>query len=474
MTILLRVARVEALQMARSGRFRWAAGALLVLLSAAALTAAMRSDARTRAAERLTAGERERWLGQGNKTPHAAAHHGVIVAKPAGPLAAFDEGVTLYAGSVVHLEPHDQRLFRFRPAEDLTWLRRLAGLTAALTLQQLVPFLVVFLAYGAIAGEREQGTLALLVASGARPRDVLLGKALGVALPLLCVFILAAPIGAYAVLASAVPEALGARIAVLSAAYVTFLATWLLLCLAVSCRAASSDAALLRLLGLWGLLTVVAPPVAMEAAEALRPGPDPLAFAAGIQEDRYGMVTWYERLAAIERRLLAQYGKEQLDDLPVSPQGVGLVEEEEDQDRILERHFEALLASHEGQARRFEWAGLASPVISLQSLSAGLAATHAVDHVDFLRACESYRRTMVQTLNRDSAVNDIPANRTDLGIPGVTETYYQPGREVWETVPAFRYQAASLPVVVVRHRAALLGLLSWAVAAALLLGRAAA
>jgi ABC-2 type transport system permease protein len=443
-----------------------------MLLAAGALAGGLRYEALRAATERLAGGERERWLGQGQKTPHSAAHHGLFVAKPPGPLAAFDEGVTPYVGSLVHLEPHDQRLFRFRPAEDTTWLRRLANLTAAVTLQQLAPFLIVFLTYGAIAGDRERGTLALVLASGAAPRDVILGKALGIAAPLTLVLLVAAPLGAFAVLASSAAEAVAGRMLLLAAAYAAFLLSWLLLCLTVSSRARSSGAALAGLLSLWAGATVVAPPAAMELAEAVRRGPDSLSFAAGIQEERYAMVTWYERLAAIEKRLLAQYGKERLDDLPVSAQGVGLVEEEEDQDRVLDRHFDALLASHEGQARLFEWAGLASPVVALQSLSAGLAGTHPLDHVEFLRACEKYRRSMVQLLNRDTAINDLPQNRTDLGIPGVTEKYYQPGRELWEKVPAFRHSPADTRALIVRHGAALLALGAWSLVAAQLVRRA--
>jgi ABC-2 type transport system permease protein len=466
MNVRRRIARAEAVDLVRSGRFRLSAAAIFVLLASGAIAGAWRHADGARGTARLAEGERERWLGQGNKTPHGAAHYGVFVARPARVLAAFDEGVAPYAGTVVHLEPHEQRLFRFRPAEDMTWVRRLGALTAAAALQHLVPFLILFLAYGAVAGERERGTLALLLSCGVHPRDVALGKAAGLALPLAGGLLVLAPLGAYAVLAPNGQAGDAGRVALLAAAYLAFLATWTLLCLAVSARSRSSRAALLALLAHWAGWTVAAPPVAMEVAEAASPAPDPLAFRAGIDKDRYGMVTWYERLAAIEKRLLAEHGKERLDDLPVSAQGVGLVEEEADQDRIMSRHFDALLATHERQSRLFEWAGFFSPVIALQSLSASLAGTHLLDQVDFLRASETYRREFVQILNRDTALNDLPQNRTDLGIPGISEKYYQPGRELWEKVPPLRYAGPSTATAVGRHVPAVLALGVWLAGAA--------
>jgi hypothetical protein len=97
-----------------------------------------------------------------------------------------------------------------------------------------------------------------------------------------------------------------------------------------------------------------------------------------------------------------------------------------------------------------------------------------LDHVAFLRACEEYRRGMVQFLNRDTAINDLPKNRTDLGIPGVKEKYYQPGRELWEKVPPFHHEVVDTSAVVRRHAPALAALAAWCVAALLLARRTAA
>src|SRR5688572_7081492 len=47
--------------------------------------------------------ERDRWLNQGEKNPHSAAHYGVYLFKPETPLAVIDPGASGYLGDVLFL-----------------------------------------------------------------------------------------------------------------------------------------------------------------------------------------------------------------------------------------------------------------------------------------------------------------------------------------------------------------------------------
>jgi ABC-2 type transport system permease protein len=461
------IASHEARNGWRDGRFLLAVSVILGLLVLSLLSVIPRHRSQLQDTERLTASERDRWLNQGNKTPHGAAHFGWYLAKPIGPLAVFDEGVNTYAGVFAHLEPHDQRIFRFRPAEDLPWLRRLGTLTAAVTLQHLLPFLILVLSFGTFASPEARATGRLLMSTGVRVRNVLVGRALGTALPWLTVCAVFVAIGGLAlVLAGPTRGDTFLRVALVAVAYLVYQAVFVAVSLTVSLWAPSARVALSSLLAFWVCTGFIVPAVAIEAAERLDPAPAPLAFAAAMNTERYALPPWYERLGSIERRLLRQYGKSHVDDLPVSASGVGLVEEEADQDRLLDRHFHGLFDAHERQAVHLQRAAIASPLLAIRSLSAGLAGTDVTDHIAFARAAETYRRSAVQLLNKDTAVNDLPGNRTDLGVPGITTKYYQPGRELWEKVPVFRYEPPSATAVLRDRLGAALALGLWLLAAA--------
>jgi len=77
------------------------------------------------------------------------------------------------------------------------------------------------------------------------------------------------------------------------------------------------------------------------------------------------------------------------------------------------------------------WAGLASPLLAVQAASAGLAGSDFRRHSDFLRAAESYRRVLSDTMNLDL-----------IDHPTQGGTAYLAARNVWEKVPAFEYEPA--------------------------------
>ena len=110
---------------------------------------------------------------------HAAAHYGVYVFKPVAPLSVFDRGLQPFVGSTVYLEAHRQNQAAFLPAQDSTSMRRFGDLTAAACLQLLLPLLIILFAFGALAGERESGTLRQVLSLGVRPASLVFGKAMG-------------------------------------------------------------------------------------------------------------------------------------------------------------------------------------------------------------------------------------------------------------------------------------------------------
>ncbi|RZL27902.1 MAG: ABC transporter permease, partial [Rubrivivax sp.] len=116
------------------------------------------------------------WANQPDRHPHRVVHYGHYVFRPLSPLAFFDFGVDPFTGSTLFLEGHRQNSANFSDAAQSSVLLRFGQLTPAFVLQVLTPLLIVFLAFGSVARERERGQLRLQIVQGVRGATLLLGK----------------------------------------------------------------------------------------------------------------------------------------------------------------------------------------------------------------------------------------------------------------------------------------------------------
>jgi len=432
--MILAIAHKEFLDAWRDGRFRIAA-TVVVLLLGVALLLAWQQVQRTRA-ERATAAalERESWLNQGEKNSHSAGHYGVYVFKPLAPLAVFDRGIEPFVGTTVFLEAHRQNQAAFLPAQDTTAMRRFGELTAATGLQLLVPLLVVLLTFGALAGERERGTLRQVLSLGVRPRDLVLGKALGLAAALGALLLPVALCGAVALAQSPGGDAGGSwiRLAWLGGAYALYLAAILGVCLAVSAVASTARAALAVLLVGWAANAVLAPRLGADLAQRLLPTPKLAEFESAmnkaVQEGLDGHNPRNQRLQEFARQTLQKHGKTRLEELPFNFNGLVMLESERMAGEVFDHHFGRLWDRLESQDRLVTWAGLVAPLLGLRAASMALAGTDFTHHRHFSVAAEQHRRNYVRVLNEEMMNTPVSA-----GHGGVV------GREVWEKLPAFRY-----------------------------------
>jgi len=453
-----RIAGKELKDLLRDGRFRWTAALVgsLLLVSLGAGWLHVRDTRSQHQAAQATA--RDHWESQGQKNPHSAAHYGIYAFKPRLPLSFVDQGVDPYTGTSVWLEAHRQNDFVLRAAQDATASQRFASVTAAAVLQHLVPLLIILLCFGALATERERGTLRQMLALGVSRREVALGKALGTAGALALILVPAAALGAVAVVASG-GGAVGsttARSGVLALAYLCYFAVFVAISLAVSARAPSARTALVVLLGLWAVNGLVAPRVAVDLSKALHPTPSAFEFARTVERE---MAEGVDDLrppdrAEITARLLAEHDVERVEDLPVNLSGIALQESEEYGNRIYERNYSALWDAFERQSRIHETLAVVAPGLAVRSLSMGLSGTDVEQHRHFAEAAESYRRDLMRAMNMDLAMS----SRTG-------ETYLA-GDELWESQPPFAYEAPDLAWVLGNRALSLAFLGLWLVGAA--------
>ena len=451
------IVRKEFMDVVRDGRFRWCAalvGALL-LVSLGTGWVQARNAQRELAAAQATA--RDHWESQGEKNPHSAAHYGIYAFKPRLALSFVDEGVDPYTGTSVLLEAHRQNDFLLRPAQDATPAQRIGALTAAQVLQHLVPLLIILLTFGALAGERERGTLRQLLATGIGRLELAMGKALGITAALALLLVPAAIVGAAAIVVGSPGPAASplVRGAVLAGVYLAYFATFIGLSLAVSAKAPSARAALVVLLAVWVVNGFVAPRVAVDLSKWLYPTPSAVEFANNMGQEMSDGVDGILRpdRAATTQELLDQYKLENAEDLPINAIGVFLQKSEEFGNQIFDRNYGSLWNTFERQGYVHEALAVTAPLLAVRTISMGLAGTDVEQHRHFAVAAEEYRRALVRRLNGELTENSR------------TGEVYLSSADLWSQMPPFRYDAPTVGWVLSNRILSLLVLGLWLAAA---------
>ncbi|TVP48496.1 MAG: DUF3526 domain-containing protein [Gemmatimonadales bacterium] len=455
--MLRHIVRKEVRETLRDGRFRWGAalvGLLLVLSLAAGF--AHRQDVQ-RSHDAAQAMSWSQWLEQGDKNPHSAAHYGIYVFRPVSSLSLVDRGVDPYMGVSTWLEAHYQNPFEHRAVQDTPAMARFADLTAATTLQLLVPLLILLLAFRSFSGEREQGTLRQVLSLGVDPGRLAYGKVVGVGVALSILLVPAAALGALALLVAGpgggAVDGEAARYVLLLVTYLAYFSVIALLAIGVSALAPSSRAALAILLCIWIANGLLAPRLASDVARNQVPLPTSMEFQAAIQTDLAegfdGHPDRATRQAAFRDSVMAAHGAESPGELPFNFAGLSLQAGEEFANLVFDRNFGTLAERVGDQLELHRRLGFLAPHLALRSLSMALTGTDPAHHERYAAVAESHRRLIQQILNDDIRDN------SRFG-----ETYIADG-SLWAAVPEFEYQGPGVRWALAGQGTAVAALLFW-------------
>jgi ABC-type transport system involved in multi-copper enzyme maturation permease subunit len=107
------------------------------------------------------------------------AQFGVKVAREPAPLSAVAVGVSSALGRSARVRPEQQPEFAPPPLADTPVIAVLGELDFGVVVRVFLSLFVLLLTYGAIAGERESGTLKAVLANPVPRSQLLLGKMLG-------------------------------------------------------------------------------------------------------------------------------------------------------------------------------------------------------------------------------------------------------------------------------------------------------
>lgn len=466
MSVARLVAANEWRQMRRSRVAQLAVLVLLALSAVAILTSIAHRDASDELRARFQAQADAEFDGQPARHPHRMVHYGHFVFRSLPPLAAFDAGVDAFTGSTIFLEGHRQNSANFGDVRQSSLLARFGQLTPAFVLQALAPLVLIFIGFGTVAREREQGTLRLLAANGVTGSALLLGKARAlsrVAALMLSPVVIALGWLIVAEAAPVLPSLL------ILGAYTAYLAIWVTLVVVVSSLCRNTRAALVVLLALWTLTTVLLPRVAPDVALGAAPLPTRLETDIAIQRDLRKIGDSHNpddpHFARYKAQVLQQYGVESVEELPINFRGLLAVEGERLTSSLFERYAAQQFALQRQQGTVATAFGLLSPAIALRSLSMAAAGTDLEGHRRFLQQAEAYRYDIVQRLNRlqaEAVTYDDDSNRNSDPEAG-RRVRIDP--EHWHAVPDFTYRAATTGEKLQAAMPGLLLVLVWLAAA---------
>jgi ABC-2 type transport system permease protein len=444
MSPLRLVAKNDLMQMRRSRVAQLAVLILLALSAVAALTSVAHRNASDDLRARFQAQADSEFDGQPARHPHRMVHYGHFVFRPLPALAAFDPGVDGFTGNTIFLEGHRQNSANFGDVRQSSLLARFGQLTPAFVLQALAPLVLIFIGFGAIAREREQGTLRVLTAHGVEAHAVMAGKA--AALGIVASIMLAPAALSLGWLAIAADAPLLPAITLL-AFYAAYLTLWVLAIVTVSSLCGQARGALIALLGLWTFTTILLPRIAPDVAVAAAPLPTRLETDIAIQRDLRQIGDSHNPddpyYAEFKANVLRQYAVDDIADLPLNFSGLVAMEGEKLTSRLFDRYAERQSAEQRRQGATALAFGLLSPAIALRDLSMAAAGTDLEGHRRFLTQAEAYRFNIVQRLNR------LQAEAVTYSDDRTRNTDPEAARRVridpshWHEVPDFTYRAAT-------------------------------
>lgn len=463
------IARKEFTELRRDGRYRLAAGLILILLLASSLVGWRNYLDLVAQAREAAANDYGRWGEQQPKNPHDAAHHGVYAFKTPRPLAIVDGGVEPYVGAAVLNGAHLQAEVQYPPAQEMTALQRFGDLSPAIVGQALLPLLVILLSFGAFAGEREQGTLRQLLSQGVKPAALFWGKALGIAAALAVVLAPAALIGLVVAGALAQPQFRAdelTRAGLMTLFYGIYLAIMLFLSLGVSAHCRTSRGALILLLTFWGAAIFAAPRALLDAGGRLCPVPSNVDYWIRLNND------WAQEAGVLQettiKQTLSEHHVEKIEDLPYDFTGKLMQAGDEAGQNAADRALTERFGVYERQTRLLELGAVLAPVAGVSLLSMALTGNDLGQHRDFIRQAEAHRRDMGRRLNEYWTDH----SRKDAEGWGVWRL--QGDAALWASIPPFVYAPRPWTAAVAGYPYAIAALALWTAGSLLFARRAVA
>ncbi len=357
----------------------------IILSCASVIVTVFNIQAATDERTHLQEEARNTFLNQPDRHPHRMVHYGHYLFRAPSPLAALDPGVDAYTGTSIFLEGHRQNSAMFSQQQQSAGLTRFVNLTPAFVIQVFAPLLLTLIGYSVITREKESRTLDNLLVQGLPPLAILTAKVAALFLAGIVV-LMPLMLGSLATLFWG--ESLG-MILSFWFAYLLYVGIWCLLITLVSCFVKQGNTSFSLSIGAWIILCVLLPRLSSSTASATVDAPGKLLIDfAVIQQMRKlgdGHNAADPAFEQLRKNVLAQYGADNIEDLPINFRGVVAKHSEAQLTEVLNTFAEERMQSELQQATVARLFGWLSPVIAIRSASHTLAGSGLETHHRFLR-----------------------------------------------------------------------------------------
>lgn len=452
----LQLLRLELTMLRRDRRAWWSLLALTIVIMLSSVSIAVDNARADATKHKVATTERQRWLGQGEKDPHSAAHYSIFAFKPAPALSALDPGGDPFLGQTVWLEAHHQNDMLYRPQQNASPLQRVGFASPAALIAGVAPLIVFLLAFTLVAQERERGTTRLALGAAIHPSTIVTNKMLAVWLSTTALLVV--PVAAFMLgermITGQLDSDASVRVAAWGASMAAYLALLAAIGVAISLRASNARLAMTTLFGVWIAFSLALP----RAASTLVDTASPLPSSQSIRQQMASEAPAFwsdEQNRRNEQLLLARYGVGKLEDIP-NPRMAELDLMERHSHAVFDRILTPFYDHVERQDRWFALLGFLSPTVAIQANSTALAGTDFSHHRHFIDTAERYRRDLVNRMNADGMQHSAQG----------TERHTNDER-LWSQIPEFGYTAPRLGTLSMPAWPAFGALLAWLAVAGL-------
>jgi len=345
-----------------------------------------------------------------------ALRGGLQVDKRPEPLGLLCEGVEKYLNGTVTISHGEVPTVSSSAGQGNPLMSGLASLDLALIVQVIFSLLALLFVYDSISGERERGTLSLLMSNPVPRHQVLLGKYLGILLSLFVPILFSMLAGAVIILLSPDVElgsSDGVRLVLICLVSLLYVSAFCSVGIFVSGRCGRSTTSLMFLLFFWVTFILLIPKASAYIASYMKP-----ASSLDVVNDRVGVLTReFEREVRKinEKHPRSGWSSNEWGDDKVlvgEKKGVMLpyLERTKLREPLRIRYADRMHSVRQDYLRELEeQSALAnnlariSPSTNYENLVSALARTDAGSHRGFIERTRSYRRELISYLRSKKA-----------------------------------------------------------------------
>ncbi len=403
---------------------------------------------------------RRSWENNPDKHPHRMAHYGSFAFRIQHKLSLFDSGLENFTGNVVFLEAHKQNTVNFSEANLSTGLLRFGEISLSILLRFIVPLILFFLGFSAIASDRENGTLKILFAQGIGWKQLIFGKTFGLFLIALLFFIPTLVTTFFLANTTAISSDELNRIFFIAFFFLFFFWIVSLGTVLVSVISPTSKSALLKLLGLWLFLVILLPKTMQAFGNYVYETPTKNEFEEQIEKDLILLGDSHNpddlHYNKIKDSLLLQFKVDSVQKLPFNYGGFVMKEGERLSAEIYNNHQKKLFQLYQKQNDLNKFTAIVNPFTAIKNISMSLSGTDFESYTDFQNQAERYRYNLAQRMN-ELQIKHISNKKL-----GEKDKPHSISNKYWKETPDFTNRFLTLKTVLENIQFEIITLLFWA------------